>query len=132
MNFKIKSLKTEIRSSPIHGRGVFASRNIGAGEVVEVCPVIPIEDTESITAIEKTVLSDYVWQYGNGIAVVLGYGSLYNHSSEPNVDFGGGDNSIIYYATRDIEKGEELFVSYSEDPEKLREWGIEEKVAGGA
>ena len=72
--------------APPKGRGVFATRSIRRDEVVESAPVIviPVDEQKKIHA---TLLNDYVFGWGDTIAVVLGYGSLYNHSWESNLEY---------------------------------------------
>jgi hypothetical protein len=104
-------------------RGVFAKKKILKGSVIEVCPIIlfPNKDLEHI---EQTVLNfyEYVWD-ANWDCVVLGYGSLYNHSYKPNAMFKRDvKNTTMYYvALRTIAKDEEITVNYNEDPTDLTE-----------
>lgn len=98
-------------------RGVFATRDIAKGELIHVAPVLtyPNEQDEFI---ERTTLADYVFNYGaNHSAVLLGYGSLFNHSYTPNasyeLDF---DNlSVEFYAYTDIKAGDEILINYNGD-----------------
>ena len=66
-----------------HGRGVFATRRYAKGDVVELCPTITL-DEDDVTG----VLLDYVFKsLKQGVRLlVLGFGSLYNHSDDPNVE----------------------------------------------
>ncbi len=49
-------------------------------------------------------------------ALMLGYGSLYNHSEKPNVAVEWGAlETVLFRATRDILAHEELFISYGDD-----------------
>ena len=70
------------------GRGVFASKNFKAGEVIERCPVIRLTPRErkhcSKTALEYYM---YPWRSTRSASIALGYGSLYNHSFNPNADW---------------------------------------------
>ncbi len=67
-------------------------------------------------------LYNYYFAWGpdsKDAAIALGYGSLYNHSYTPNAryykDF---DNSLIkYVCITDIQKDEEITISYNCDPE---------------
>ena len=71
-------------SSLAAGRGVFARRPIIEGETIECCPalVFPKDDRPHI---DRTGLYDYYFDWSDGgLAVALGYGSLYNHSYSPN------------------------------------------------
>ncbi|HOB07816.1 MAG TPA: SET domain-containing protein, partial [Methanoculleus sp.] len=72
--------------SKCHGRGVFARRDLLAGEVIEVCPVIVLGGADEQELLDKTHLFDYYFEWGELAAVALGYGSLYNHSSHANAD----------------------------------------------
>src|SRR4051794_31030843 len=91
------------------GRGVFATRAIAAGDVVEHAPVIVIGPDEQ-RLVHKTVLNEYVFGWGDTIAVVLGYGSLYNHSWDANMAYRKllDDDLVEFVALRDIADGEEL------------------------
>lgn len=94
------------------GRGVVAKKRIKAGEIVEKVPTIEI-DWDEVDLISHTILADYVYDSGDGRSVVaLGYGSLYNHSTEPNADYVVGPGVIFYKALRDIKKGEEILIDY--------------------
>ena len=54
------------------------------------------------------------------VAVVLGYGMIYNHSSEANVDFDLDYNDFVfkYTTNQSIKKGEELFINYGDNKRK--------------
>ena len=98
------------------GRGVFAGRTFAVGELIEVCPVIPLTEAEATTC-ATTVLDDYFFEWGpNGAAyaLALGYGSLYNHSNDPNAAFVLRTRllQIVFRAVRPIRKGEEITIDY--------------------
>lgn len=109
----------EIKISTLSGgefkRGVFATRNIAKGELIHEAPVIPYPN-EHHEFIEKTILADYVFEYGvNHTAILLGYGSLFNHSYEPNAvyDINFEQHTFDFYAHTDIEAGEEILINYN-------------------
>jgi len=111
----------EVRNSPISdgefNRGVFATQDIKKGTLFHEAPVIPYPN-EQHQYIEKTVLDDYVYEYGiNHSAIVLGYGMLFNHSYEPNAtyDISFEKHTFDYYAYKDIKAGEEIFINYNGD-----------------
>ena len=56
---------------------------------------------------------------GEDKALALGYGSLYNHSYTPNARYFTNieNQSIDFYARKDIREGEEIMVNYNGDPE---------------
>jgi hypothetical protein len=104
------------------GWGVFTDEPIAKGTLIEECHylVLPWE------SVMDSPLCDYVFQIepgererargGEWVAVVLGYGMIYNHSSQANVAYyqGGTRNLFTFYAKRDIHPGEQLCVNYGE------------------
>jgi len=110
--------------SPGKGRGVFASRAIRAGEIIEEAPVIVLPAAE-IEHLERTVLQDYYFLWGadeEDAAILLGVCSLCNHSYEPNAVFELRPESqtIRFAARRDIAAGEEITTNYNGDPANLK------------
>jgi uncharacterized protein len=63
-------------------------------------------------------MSDYCFVWGRGtMAVALGYGSLYNHSYQPNARYDDEKGQIkVFTAIRDIPLGEEIVVNYNREP----------------
>jgi uncharacterized protein len=105
-----------VATSPGRGRGVFAGRRFEPGEIVEVCPAIVLSEADA-RKLDATGLYDYYFGWGEDgtqAAIVLGYGSLYNHSFTPNAEhrknFAEGTMSIV--AARPIATGEEIFIRY--------------------
>lgn len=107
----------EVRQSPGRGRGVFASRAIAAGEIIERSPVLrlPAADREHV---DRTALYDHYFTWGEDIAVGAGFSSLYNHSYSPNAVYEKvlAADEIEFRALRDIAAGEEILVNYNCDP----------------
>lgn len=115
----------EVRQVPGMGRGVFARRSFPKRSIVEVCPVIPLPFSNYKT-LSKGILGDYVFIWPGprqntrrfaawtGACVVLGYGSLYNHSPDPNVFFTARvkTGEIVFWARRDIECAEQITHDY--------------------
>jgi len=107
-------MKLAVQSIEGKGRGVFALNIIHPGDHIEVCPVIVISGEESCQ-IDLTSLYDYYWEWkGDSIAIALGYGSLYNHSDNPNarVMKNYADSTMTIMCTRDINPGDEITVPY--------------------
>jgi len=103
-----------IKGTSGKGRGVFAARDIKRGERIEAAPVIVMPD-DHVEWLEKTALADYYYLWGDShIALVLGYGSLYNHSTSPNVSFypDAVNQIMVYEARKKIRKDEELLIDY--------------------
>lgn len=108
------------------GLGVFAVDPIEAGDVIEVAHVL-VEECAKLA--DGSNLDRYVYQWGDSgehCAIVLGYGSLYNHSYHPNAvflpDFERG--TIAYVARRAIAAGEEITVNYNGDPTCMADVGF--------
>ncbi|MER2057271.1 MAG: SET domain-containing protein [Niallia sp.] len=109
----------EIKTSPLSdgefNRGVFATCDIKKGTLFHEAPVVPYPNDQH-KYIERTVLEDYVYEYGiNHSAVVLGYGMLFNHSYEPNATYeiNFDKHTFDYYAYKDIKAGEEILINYN-------------------
>lgn len=118
------------------GRGVFTLKPIKKGTVIEVCPVIPMSIREA-KVIMETILGNYVYEWGKSCRAAglpLGYGSVYNHSADPNIYYRLREkkNQIVFRALRDIKAGEELLSNYfytkSEYGKPIDEWTEGEKI----
>lgn len=99
------------------GRSVYSAIDLTAGSTIEVCPVIIIPKKE-VAIIHDTVLHDYYfeWPDGNGsIAIALGYGSLYNHSPNPNARFimDLPREEMIVECKHPIAAGDEITIDYT-------------------
>ncbi|MBX3011996.1 MAG: SET domain-containing protein-lysine N-methyltransferase [Caldilineaceae bacterium] len=99
------------------GRGVFTQGRIHSGALIERAPVIILPAREW-DQIERTVLFNYCYGWGEDSAMALGLGSLYNHSYQPNAIYtrNFAEQVIEYTALRDIEADEEITVNYNCDP----------------
>ncbi|MDP2598807.1 MAG: SET domain-containing protein [Candidatus Liptonbacteria bacterium] len=105
-----------VKKVPGKGRGVFTARRIKKGAILEISPVIVLS-TEDCSHVRKTVLDLYrfAWR-GNRkqSAIALGFGSLFNHSYQPNAICKRGlrGKKIFFLALRDISAGEEITINY--------------------
>jgi uncharacterized protein len=102
------------------GRGVFTSKDIKAGEVFEVAPMIVFSKKDR-ASIDNTYIYEYYFEWGkngNKGALALGFGSLYNHSYQPNARYEPDFdlNIMEFIAIRDIAAGEEITTNYNYDP----------------
>jgi hypothetical protein len=110
----------EIRDHAFKGRAVFSCLNLPRDLLLERVPVIVISE-EDWRILEKTVLHNYAFNWGPGqdqAAIALGYGSLFNHSFEPNAYYRKFfDEQMIEFITlRPIQAGEEITINYSGHP----------------
>ena len=106
-----------VKQSSIAGRGVFTNKNIDKNEIIEVCPTISF-NLDSIK--DDSELNNYYFngqKEGEGV-ILLGYGSIYNHSDSPNADYyldPNNQGNLLIVSNQYIKKGEEITISYSED-----------------
>ena len=107
-----------VANSSVHGQGVFATRTISEGEVIERCPYIVIDD-DDLADINR--LQDYLFtspdQPGDYLCV-LGYGMMYNDSDKPNAEWEIDEDDIQFVrftALKPIADGEEIFQNYGDE-----------------
>jgi len=99
------------------GRGVYALKNFKPGDIIERSPIITVPVKEIR---EGDKLSYYVFCWdAKFMALALGIGSLFNHSSKANAIYAFKERSqvIEFRAYRPIKKGEEIFINYNFDPD---------------
>lgn len=107
-------------SPTLHIRGIIAEENIKKGQIIERCPVI-VYTYEEAEIIRPTLIEQYSFAWDDTHeGMVLGYGSLYNHSYTPNVevDFDYPNVEAFYTALCDIRAGEELFINYNAETDE--------------
>lgn len=118
---------TILRISPNRGRGIFTTRKFDKDETVLTNYTIFISK-EDVDVICKTSLWNYYFEFPDGSArIVLGQGTIINHSLNPNVkkvwhfeqDYG---DIVNFVALRTIEEGEELFHDYCFDSGTEPNW----------
>lgn len=121
----MKITYTDVRSThSAKGRGVFALKAFQKGDRVEISPVFVVRAPwEALPEdVQKVVYEwgqlgptpqEHVW----GIA--LGVGSLFNHANPANLEYRADwdQQTLHFYAARDIEKDEELTINYNENGE---------------
>ncbi|GDX81321.1 SET domain-containing protein-lysine N-methyltransferase [Deltaproteobacteria bacterium] len=102
------------------GWGVFAAADIEPSTVLERAPFLVLDPVDT----SNPPLNDYVFAvtydkrsslYGQ-LAMVLGWGSLFNHADDPNVEPRMVLESRLFefVAVRTIPAGDQCFVSYGE------------------
>lgn len=99
--------------SPTHGFGVFADKKIRKGELIEECYfLIGRGGDKSLENFYFDAINSKYKRY----ATFFGYGSIYNHSEDPNADYFINLTRRVsrFVAQRTIEKGEEILISYGD------------------
>jgi uncharacterized protein len=99
---------------PNAGRGVFANETVRKSELIESCPVIEVSLKDPANN-DRGLLVDYFFYFGKGLAIALGFGSIYNHSYDPNATYKTRKigKTIDFIAIKNIKKGEEITVNYN-------------------
>lgn len=108
----------KLKQSKIHRHGVFATKKIRKGQLVERCPFIYVKGSETLGEAD-----DYVFGYNKNLSMlVLGYGSLYNHADEPNIKlvWNYKNKTVDLIATKTIQPKEECFITYGSEYWKSR------------
>ena len=114
------SSKIRVQQSPVHRWGMFAVEKIKANEIIEECPMVELE--QRWLDKDESIFSRYRFNFPSGghpesQQICLGYGSIYNHSNEPNaywhsVYYSSEISTYRFIALRDIEPNEEIFICY--------------------
>jgi SET domain-containing protein len=109
-NLSHRSPKTEVRTSPIHGKGLFAKHSIAAGEIVAVkgghiLPKHEWTDLEQQLGSAEIQIADDLFIAPVSQEQRDGSMLYTNHSCNPNIAIQG---QIVFVAMRDISAGEEL------------------------
>lgn len=116
-----------IQKTQEKGRGVFTNERIPANVIVEISPVI-IMDNRDREYLDRTLLHDYIFEWGKDkdkCCMALGWIPIYNHAYKSNCDYlmDYDDSTITIRTVMPIEKGEELTINYNGDPrDKTKIW----------
>lgn len=118
------SPRAEVRSSPIHGRGLFSRAAIAAGEVVCVKGGYVLSgarwrELEPVLGSAEIQLDRDLFIAPTRAREREGAMLYSNHSCEPNLAIEG---QIVFVALRDIEAGEEL----------THDWATTDDLQGGS
>lgn len=111
------------------GKGVFAGENIKKGELIEVAPILVLNFEDFIDTKWNKLLEYYFWM-DDYVALALGFGSLYNHSKDPNAGYNldRKKENITFTAIKDIKKDSEILFNYKgSSSEKAPLWFEMEK-----
>ena len=111
-----------VRSTETRGYGVFTTKFIQSGSIIEECVVseeIIRDNVVGATANRNEAFKSirFFGKKYNGIVISIipyGFGCVYNHSENPNITWDHVDNIrvIAFTASRDIKENEELRHNY--------------------
>jgi len=101
------------------GKGVFTLKKIPANTVVEIAPVIVMENKDR-ELLDKTLLHDYIFEWGpksDKCCMALGWIPMYNHRYQSNCEyFMNFDAATMFIkSVVAIKPGEELSINYNGD-----------------
>ncbi|MEM7426511.1 MAG: SET domain-containing protein [Pseudomonadota bacterium] len=115
-----QSTLIRVEEAPGKGRGVFAVRDIPKGTLIERVPCLQVPEPEIYGTENETALASYAFGWDEDTVIIaLGYGSLYNHSYEPNATYyTDAPLTQSYEALRDIKAGEEITINYTGDEDE--------------
>lgn len=97
-----------------YGRTVVAENWIFKGLIFLVEPVLIMPNDDCVGIVSSY---SYVWDKKHS-AMVLGFGSLFNHSYTPNAKYIQDikNGRMKFKAIKDIQAGDEIFINYNGDP----------------
>jgi SET domain-containing protein len=100
------------------GRGVFTSKVLKKGDLIELCPVIELTRKEHQQLVGH-ILENYTFVWNSrkkSVALLLGFGSLYNHSKKSNADYNINSKTgmMEFTALKTIKAGEEITIDYGD------------------
>lgn len=100
------------------GRGVFTSKLLKKGDIIEICPVIEISKKDHYMLIGNK-LENYTFEWNNSkksAALVLGFGSLYNHSKNANAEYTKNvqQGIMVFKAKKTIKPSHEITIDYGD------------------
>jgi uncharacterized protein len=108
--------RVEFSKRPSGEFTIQAKTQFAKGEIVEICPVIIMgEEAKTINGLKDIMFE--IDKDKNEWGLVLGYGSLYKHSDEANIDYAyNGLTKQMYFITKKtINLSDELTINYGKD-----------------
>ncbi len=107
----------EVRASPVHGRGVYATRSVPAGEVMVEAHALLLEPDDT-DALAGHLLASYLVAWDeHRTAVPFGPLSFVNHDDAPNAELvvDHDRTMVLLVTTARVAAGSEVTVDYGED-----------------
>jgi SET domain-containing protein len=126
--------RIEVRTSRVHGRGVFAKAKIRKGaRIIEYTGRrLPWKEAEELPPLDpKDPHHTFLFSLddGNVIDATVGGNEArwINHSCEPNCETFEEDGRVFVHALRGLKPGEELFYDYKLIPSERRSKKVEQQ-----
>lgn len=117
--------RAEVRTSPLHGRGLFAASRIQKGAEIGVFPLLILshDDTETLKSTRLYHYVFYVDERPDGAiraAVAFGDISMCNHSPDANAEFevDADAQTVTLTASADLAAGTEILIDYQDFAEE--------------
>lgn len=109
------------------GRAIIAEKDIKLGDIITNCELLVFSPEDTIQ-VNKTDLQYYTFTFNKDLkqdCLVLGDGEIFNHDDNANVLYGlidwNGRKLMRFQASRDIKRGEQLFIDYRADVESVED-----------
>jgi SET domain-containing protein len=110
-----------VMESRLHGRGVFAKKNVSKGSMIEEAPIIFLSNEEKEQLLCSHLFNYYFVTNRTAFPAVFGFGksSFYNHSPEANAFYTLSlkRKVIRFYAYRKIIADDEITINYNGSPD---------------
>lgn len=110
-----------VKETKEFGRGLYAGITIYRRQVLMRCELLVFNNEDSMR-INETLLKYYTFVFDSERdCLVLGDGELFNHDDKANVGYrlesvpGSERMQMVFYALKDIQANEQLFIDYSAD-----------------
>jgi len=118
----------EVNLSPIHGYGVFATKDIAPKDIIEICPIFTTKFS-GVKALQEFMTRVFSWN-DEDCAVALGYGAIYNHADQPNATVDKDYKNLLmkFVANQPIAAGSEILHNYGKNWFALREQESSKKI----
>lgn len=110
----------EVKESPLHGKGVFATRHITKGELLVTSHMALIHVNENLPEVLATL--QFPWTDEYDAICISDAGSFFNHNSKPSAEVKTRDFTKLiqtFVAKTDIEKGTEITIYYNDAFDKF-------------
>lgn len=108
------------------GRSIIAERDIKRGEVITNCELLVLSPEDTVK-VNETDLQWYTFTFSKDTkqdCLVMGDGEIFNHSDDANTLYGlidfDGRKLMRFQASKDIKKGEQLFIDYNADVDSVK------------